>query len=227
MRLFLDTAKIDEIRQANQWGVISGVTTNPTLMMQGAKGSGIMGEGQDDPRLFKGWNQTSENLVWRYKGPKCDKYQYEHDLFFDAIRNDKPYNEVQYGVEASLVTSLGRMAAHTGQEITYEQMLNCEHEFAPDVGKFTDQSSPAPADYRRELDLATGVHRTTFLIDPDGKMALLRGGECLPYDRLLIATGASAVSPSIPGVVENGLFIGLATCVIVGTDEGAVVLMKD
>ena len=40
MRLFLDTAKLDEIRQANKWGVISGVTTNPTLMMQGAKGSG-------------------------------------------------------------------------------------------------------------------------------------------------------------------------------------------
>ena len=40
MRLFLDTAKLDEIRQANKWGVISGVTTNPTLMAQGAKGSG-------------------------------------------------------------------------------------------------------------------------------------------------------------------------------------------
>jgi transaldolase len=40
MRLFLDTAKLDEIRQAAKWGVISGVTTNPTLMMQGAKGSG-------------------------------------------------------------------------------------------------------------------------------------------------------------------------------------------
>ena len=44
-------------------------------ILQGAKGSAIMGEGQDDPRLFKGWNQTSENLIWRYKGPKCDKYQ--------------------------------------------------------------------------------------------------------------------------------------------------------
>jgi transaldolase len=40
MRLFLDTAKIDEIRQAAKWGVISGVTTNPTLMMQGAKAAG-------------------------------------------------------------------------------------------------------------------------------------------------------------------------------------------
>jgi transaldolase len=32
LRLFLDTANIDEIREAVSWGVISGVTTNPTLL---------------------------------------------------------------------------------------------------------------------------------------------------------------------------------------------------
>ena len=32
MRIFLDTAKIEEVRQASKLGVISGVTTNPTLM---------------------------------------------------------------------------------------------------------------------------------------------------------------------------------------------------
>ncbi|MBN1314680.1 MAG: fructose-6-phosphate aldolase [Anaerolineales bacterium] len=32
MKLFLDTAKIEEIREAVSWGVISGVTTNPSLM---------------------------------------------------------------------------------------------------------------------------------------------------------------------------------------------------
>lgn len=31
MKLFLDTANIDEIRQAADWGVICGVTTNPSL----------------------------------------------------------------------------------------------------------------------------------------------------------------------------------------------------
>ncbi len=31
MKLYLDTANVDEIRQAAQWGVISGVTTNPSL----------------------------------------------------------------------------------------------------------------------------------------------------------------------------------------------------
>ena len=37
MRLFLDTANIDEIRDAARMGVLSGVTTNPSLM---AKESG-------------------------------------------------------------------------------------------------------------------------------------------------------------------------------------------
>jgi len=64
-----------------------------------------------------------------------------------AIRNDKPYNEVERGVKASLTSSMGRMAAHTGQEITFEDMLNSEHEFAPGVDKLTmDSPSPLPAD---------------------------------------------------------------------------------
>ena len=32
MRLFLDTANIDEIREINRWGVLGGVTTNPSLV---------------------------------------------------------------------------------------------------------------------------------------------------------------------------------------------------
>jgi hypothetical protein len=70
--------------------------------------------------------------VWR--APTVpDPYQLEWDNLIDAIRQDRPYNEVRRGAIASLVTSMGRMAAHTGQSITYDQMLACEHEFAPDV----------------------------------------------------------------------------------------------
>jgi len=32
MKLFLDTASIEEIRTVNRWGVLGGVTTNPTLV---------------------------------------------------------------------------------------------------------------------------------------------------------------------------------------------------
>ncbi|KPV53242.1 transaldolase [Kouleothrix aurantiaca] len=32
MQIFLDTANLDEIREAASWGILSGVTTNPTLI---------------------------------------------------------------------------------------------------------------------------------------------------------------------------------------------------
>ncbi|MEM8529833.1 MAG: fructose-6-phosphate aldolase [Chloroflexota bacterium] len=38
MQIYLDTANIDEIREAASWGILSGVTTNPTLMAK-EKGS--------------------------------------------------------------------------------------------------------------------------------------------------------------------------------------------
>ncbi|HHX87481.1 MAG TPA: fructose-6-phosphate aldolase, partial [Firmicutes bacterium] len=38
MRLFLDTANLEEIRQAVQWGVIDGVTTNPSLASKEEEG---------------------------------------------------------------------------------------------------------------------------------------------------------------------------------------------
>ena len=47
------------------------------------------------------------------------------------------------GLGGRRVASMGRMAAHTGQEISFEDMLNSQHVFAPDVDKFT-MDSPAP-----------------------------------------------------------------------------------
>ena len=72
----------------------------------------------------------------------------------EAIRQDKPYNEVKRGAEASLVTSMGRMAAHTGQIITYDQMLNCEHEMAPGLDKATeDMPAPVTLDANRKYPI--------------------------------------------------------------------------
>jgi predicted dehydrogenase len=94
-------------------------------------------------RIFKGQTLSKDNVLWKFPQPEPNPYRLEWNDLIDAIRQDKPYNEAKRGVEASLVTSMGRMAAHTGQVITYEQMLNCPHEFAPGVDKLT-MDSPAP-----------------------------------------------------------------------------------
>jgi hypothetical protein len=86
-------------------------------------------------------------LTWAFPQPEPNPYQLEWNHLIDAIRTDTPYNEVKRGAEASLVTSMGRMAAHTGQIITFDDMLNCQHEFAPGVDKLTiDGPAPILAD---------------------------------------------------------------------------------
>lgn len=112
----------------------------------GTKGAAIISASAHTPgrvRIFRGHNMTKDELVWAFPQPEQNPYQLEWDDLIDAIRNDKPYNEVQRGAEASLVTSMGRLAAHTGQIVTFDEMLNHPHEFAPDVDKLTDDS-PAP-----------------------------------------------------------------------------------
>jgi transaldolase len=32
MKIFLDTANLDELKRAAEWGIVDGVTTNPTLI---------------------------------------------------------------------------------------------------------------------------------------------------------------------------------------------------
>ncbi len=38
MKLFVDTGDVDEVRQAAEWGILDGVTTNPTLIAKAGKG---------------------------------------------------------------------------------------------------------------------------------------------------------------------------------------------
>ncbi len=114
--------------------------------LHGTKGTAVISHNGDiglPSAIYKGLGTT--DLAWESKpGPdERNPYQNEWNDLVAAIKENKPYNEVKRGVEASLTTSMGRMAAHTGQIITLDQMLNSKHEFAPTVDKLT-MEGPAP-----------------------------------------------------------------------------------
>jgi len=111
-------------------------------VIHGATGSAVLGEGQPKPLLFQGHQPTSANVIWRYTGEPCDQYQREHDLLFDAIRNDKPYNETERCAYACLTAIMGRMACESGQRITWEEALKSERELAPGLEHYTMTSNP-------------------------------------------------------------------------------------
>ena len=113
----------------------------------GTKGSAVISSNSHTParcRIYKGQKLNSKSdLVWAFPPDEPNPYQVEWEDLVEAIRQNKPYNEVKRGAEASLVTSMGRMAAHTGREITFQSMLNSDHEFAPDLMNLA-MNSPAP-----------------------------------------------------------------------------------
>jgi hypothetical protein len=125
---------------------ITGCRNEFSTHIHGTKGSAVVSAGGHAPArsaIYKGQKRSAEDTLWKGAQPEPNPYQLEWDNFLNAIRNNEPYNEMERGVQASLVTSMGRMAAHTGQIITYDQMLNCPHEFAPGIDKLT-MDSPAP-----------------------------------------------------------------------------------
>jgi predicted dehydrogenase len=129
-RLFAQGRHID-----NCWGFFGDI-------IHGANGSAVLGEGVSNPRIFKGYNQTPANVIWQYKGPPCDQYQVEHDLLFDAVRRDKPYNETERSAYAALTGILGRMAAESGQLVTWDEAMASNLELAPGLDNYDMNSAP-------------------------------------------------------------------------------------
>ncbi|MCC7424525.1 MAG: Gfo/Idh/MocA family oxidoreductase [Planctomycetaceae bacterium] len=119
----------------------------------GTKGSAIISANSHWPSkasTYKGQRFVKEDLTWEFgkEGPELNPYQVEWNDFLHAIRtDDKSYNECERGAKASLVTAMGRAACHTGKVITFDEMLNSDHEFAPQVAELTlDGPAPIQAD---------------------------------------------------------------------------------
>jgi len=119
---------------------------------QGTKGIAVVARANDctgPSSTYKGQNPAAENRIWQSEVPRefNDPYKNEWIALLDAIRNDKPHNEVKRGVEASVVCNMGRLSAHTGQEISFDEALNHDHEYSPNTDKLTaDGPSPLMPD---------------------------------------------------------------------------------
>ncbi len=73
---------------------------------------------------------TDENA---YKKSKVkNMYQQEHDELFASIRSGKGMNDGEWMTRSNLLAMAGRMAAYTGETISYEQALSSMEKLFPD-----------------------------------------------------------------------------------------------
>jgi predicted dehydrogenase len=82
--------------------------------------------------------------AWRFRGEKNKPYVQEHTDLIASIRAGKPFNELEGVIEGTLTAILGRTAAYSGKEVTWEQALNSKEELVP-ANLAWDMMLPVPA----------------------------------------------------------------------------------
>jgi hypothetical protein len=88
-------------------------------------------EGSADLRL--GLKDLSGKKIWRYRNKENpNPYQIEHDKLFEAIAKDLPLNDTEYGAKSTMTAIMGRMAAHSGKMVTWDDAINSELVLAPE-----------------------------------------------------------------------------------------------
>ncbi|MBL8733494.1 MAG: Gfo/Idh/MocA family oxidoreductase [Planctomycetes bacterium] len=75
---------------------------------------------------------------WHFADKARDMYQAEHDEMWAAVRAGKPINNGEYMCNSTLMALMGRMAAYTGQRITWQQAMQSQEKLVPDQLTFED-----------------------------------------------------------------------------------------
>ena len=68
---------------------------------------------------------------WTWTGQPYDMYQREHDVLFASLRKGKPATAGKRLATSTMLAIMGRMAAYTGQQITWDQALNSTESLVP------------------------------------------------------------------------------------------------
>jgi myo-inositol 2-dehydrogenase / D-chiro-inositol 1-dehydrogenase len=102
----------------------------------GSKGSAQVSEGR-----------ISGSKAWEYVQPeqKVSPFVQEHTDLVASLRSGKPYNELKQIAESTLSAIMGREAAYTGQEVTWDDVLNADQDLTPPQVAFGPLEVPAVA----------------------------------------------------------------------------------
>jgi predicted dehydrogenase len=104
-----------------------------------------------------GHSKIEGETNWTYEGEDVNPYVQEHADLIASIREGEPLNEGQRVAESVLTAIMGREAAYTGQEVTWDEVLNAEMDLGPETMEFGSVPTPDVAEPGR-----TSLNRTPF-----------------------------------------------------------------
>ena len=109
-----------------------------------------------------GHSKIEGETNWTYEGEDVNPYVQEHADLIASIREGEPLNEGQRVAESVLTAIMGREVAYTGQELTWEEVLNSEMDLMPERFEFGSMPFPEVAEPgRTELARSPFKEQTT------------------------------------------------------------------
>jgi len=95
---------------------IPGAAADVSNVVYGTTGECHIGALSAGSQIF----DRSGKMVWEMNGSIADAYKQEHKDLVDSIRAGKPIVELRQMADSTLVAVMGRMAAYTGQKVTWK-----------------------------------------------------------------------------------------------------------
>ncbi len=92
--------------------------------------------------MFKDQRIEKSNIAWTPTKDAYSPWQYEWNVFIESIRKDRPHNELKRAVYSDLTACMGRAACHTGQEVTWDDMMKSRFQFCADLDDLDYDSEP-------------------------------------------------------------------------------------
>ena len=122
---------------------MSGCWNTYSDYAHGTTGSAVLmaSLGQPMPRIYKGQQMEKANLLWEYGKRDANPYLTEWKVLLDAIRQDKPHNEAKRAAQSNFAGLMGRMAAHSGRHLTWDEAIKSDFEYVKDIDGMTFASA--------------------------------------------------------------------------------------
>ena len=95
---------------------VPGTPSDVGNVIYGTTGTCHIGAGNAGSKIF----DRSGKKSWEMSGSIADAYKQEHKDLIDSIRAGKPIVELKQTADSSLTAVLGRVAAYTGQKVTWD-----------------------------------------------------------------------------------------------------------
>ncbi|MEX0774045.1 MAG: Gfo/Idh/MocA family oxidoreductase [Balneolales bacterium] len=132
----------DGTRLHSRTRLIEGSYFGRGIYFQGTKGTADVPAYRDADII-----DISGRSLWSHQDTNDpNPYQTEHEEFFAAIRSGNPVNDIKWASESNMTSIMGRMAAHSGEVIEWDDAFNSDLNLVPDNITFGSTPDKVPGE---------------------------------------------------------------------------------